>query len=347
MSLQSPVIAPNPPDQVTPERLMHFMFGFAPTLIIETALRHRIFDVLNDAPKTVEQVSEDTGASVRGLRAVMNALVALGLLSKDPTQCYGLTPESSTFLVSTKPSFLGGLLGHVSQSLLPPWLKLTEVVQTGKPAQAVNQEAIGSPYFEGFVEGLFPPNYPATQVLAKVLNLAQAQQTVSVLDLGAGSGVWGIGLAKSSPKVQVTAIDWAQVIPVTQRIAEQHGVNERFRFIAGDLLDVEFGSGYQVATLGQILHTEGEARSRQLLSKVFESLSPGGMIVIAEWIANHDRSGPLNAMIFAVTMLVRTDQGDTFSVEEMSDWLHAAGFTDVRTVAAPGPAPLLLATKPH
>jgi SAM-dependent methyltransferase len=347
MSVQIPVIELNTQAQVTPERLMQFAFGFAPPLIIEAALKHHVFDVLNNAPKTVEQVSQETGASVRGLRAIMNALVALGLLSKDPTQQYSLTPESSAFLVSAKPSYLGGLLGNISQSIMPSWLDLTETVQTGKPTHALNQEEIGGVFFEEFVKGLFPLGYPATQTLAKELNLAQSQQSVSVLDLAAGSGVWGIGLAHASPNVQVTAIDWAQVIPVTQRIATQHGVKDRFRFIAGDLLEVDFGSGYQIATLGQILHTEGETRSRQLLAKVFASLAPGGTIAIAEWIANRDRSGPANVMIFAVNMLVNSEEGDTFSAEEMGDWLNAVGFTDARMVAAPGPSPLLLATKPH
>ena len=343
--MKGTAIAPHP--QVTPERIMQLMFGFAPTLILEAALQHRVFDVLDDAPKTVEQVSEATGASVRGLRAIMNPLVALELLSKDEAQRYSLTPESSAFLVSTKPSFQGALLSHSSQYLLPPWLKLTEVVQTGKPACAVNQEATGAAFFEGLVADLFPLNYPASEALAKALNLSQAQQTVSVLDLAAGSGVWGIGLAQSSPQVQVTAIDWAGVIPVTQRFATQHGVKDRFQFIAGDLLEVDFGSGYQVATLGQILHSEGDIRSRRLLAKVFEALAPGGTIAIAEWLTNRDRSGPLNALIFAVTMLVNTDRGDTFSTEELTEWLRTVGFTDVRTVAVPAPFPLLLATKPH
>ncbi len=346
MSVQIQTIAPNTQSQVTPDRLMQFMFGFAPPLIVEAALQHHIFDVLNDAPKTVEQVSQETTASVRGLRAVMNALVALELLSKDTAQRYSLTPESSAFLVSTKPSYFGGLLCNISQSVLPSWLDLTEAVQTGKPTHALNQETIGATFFEEFVTGLFPMSYPATQALAKELNLAQTAEPFSVLDLAAGSGVWGIGLAHASPKVQVTAIDWAQVIPVTQRIATQHGVKDRFRFIAGDLLEVDFGSDYQVATLGQILHTEGETRSRQLLAKVFASLAPGGTIAISEWIANRDRSGPLNVMIFAVNMFVKSDEGDTFTAEEMGDWLHAVGFNNVRLLAAPGPSPLLLATKP-
>ena len=50
-------------------------------------------------------------------------------------------------------------------------------------------------------------------------------------------------------------------------------------------------------------------------------------------------------MIFAVNMLVNTDQGDTFSLPEMTTWLTEAGFKNVRTLEVPGPAPLILATK--
>jgi hypothetical protein len=45
-------------------------------------------------------------------------------------------------------------------------------------------------------------------------------------------------------------------------------------------------------------------------------------------------------------MLVNTDCGDTFSFEEISEWLVEAGFTDARTLATHGPSPLILATKP-
>ena len=331
---------------VTPERIMQFAFGYAPALILQAALHHRVFDVLHATAKTVEQVSEETGASIRGLRAIINTLVALELLSKDEMQRYRLTPESSAFLVSTKLSFFGGLLHHTIHGILPQWIQLPEIVQTGKPAIALNQETTGGDYFEAFVPSLFPLIYPSAEALANVLNVSRLQQPKTVLDLAAGSGVWGIALAKASSQIRVTAIDWAEVIPVTQRLTAQHGVEDRFQFIAGDLAAVEFGSDYQIATLGHLLHSEGELRSRQLLAKVFAALALGGTIAIAEWLPNSDRRGPLNALIFAVNMLVLSEQGDTFSADEISDWLHEVGFTAIRTVAVPAPFPLILATKP-
>ena len=83
-------------------------------------------------------------------------------------------------------------------------------------------------------------------------------------------------------------------------------------------------------------------------TKTYDALTPGGTIAIAEILVNAGRTGPLPALIFAVNMLVNSNHGDTFSLAEIREWLREAGFEDIRTVDAPGMAPLLiLATKPH
>ncbi len=330
---------------VTPERIYQMLWGYVPPLVLEAAVRHRVFDALDNGPKSLDAVAKATGASERGLARILNVLVGLGFLSKSGAE-YALTPESSAFLVTTKPSFQGGLLRHVSQQLLPAWLHLNEVVATGKPASAVNRQNGGAEFFADFVADLLPMNYAAAQELAKHLHLDLINGPVSVLDLAAGSGVWGIALAQSAPHVRVRAVDWPQVLPVTRRTAERFGVGDRISFSEGDLHDADFGSGHRVATLGHILHSEGEQRSRELLKRTFNALAPGGTIAIAEFLVNADRTGPLNGLIFAVNMLVNTETGNTYSFEEICEWLAEAGFVDARLLPAPGPSPLILANKP-
>lgn len=331
---------------VTPERIMQFAWGYVPPLLLEAGIRHRVFDVLDSGPKTIAEVHKETGASQRGLTALMNALVGLNFLAKTPEGVFSLTAESATFLVSTKPAFQGGLLRHGSQHLIPRFLHLNEVVATGKPTAAVNQEALGGDFFQDFVTDIFPMSYPSAQTLARHLDLNGRGQPARVLDLAAGSGVWGIALAQSSEHVRVTAVDWPEVIPVTRKTAARFDLADRFSFIEGDILQADFGSGYNVATLGHILHSEGRDRSRALLAKTFQALAPGGTIAIAEFLVNADRTGPVNGLFFAVNMLVNTDTGDTYSFEEIADWLGDAGFINARTLASPGPSPLILATKP-
>jgi hypothetical protein len=45
-------------------------------------------------------------------------------------------------------------------------------------------------------------------------------------------------------------------------------------------------------------------------------------------------------------MLVNTDEGDTFTYDEIKSWLQDAGFRKVRKLEARGPSPLILADKP-
>jgi len=325
---------------------MQFGFAYAPPLIITAAVSNRVFDSLESGSKTVDQISKETGASARGLRMLMNALVGLELLKKDRHQKYSLTPESAAFLVSNKPGALAGFFRLNVTQLVSKWLQLGDVVRTGRPAQAVNQEGEGTEFFSGLVENIIPMSYATAQTLADHLKLAKAKNEVRVLDLAAGSGIWGIVLAQASARVRVTAVDWAGMIPTTKRITQKFGVGARFKFIEGDLLEADFGSGYDIATLGHILHSEGEERSRQLLKKTFRALKSGGTIAIAEWLVNDERTQPLPPLMFAVQMLVNTEKGDTFSFNEIKSWLEEAGFRKVRKLEAPGPSPLILATKP-
>jgi SAM-dependent methyltransferase len=337
---------PSKPPAVTPDRIMQLAWGYAPPLIIEAAVRNQVFDQLDAGPKTIEEAAAATDASVRGLRAVMNALVGLELLSKTADGRYALTPESAAFLVSGRPMYFGGWIRHASTQLIPEWLHLAEAVHSGKSRVGGNQEEAGTAFFQEFVEDLFPLNYGASQALATDLRLDKATQPVRVLDVAAGSGVWGIGLAHRSAQVQVTALDWPGVLDISRRVAARNGLADRFGYIAGDLETADYGTGYNVATLGHILHGLGDQASRALLKKTFDALAPGGTIAIAEFLVNEERTGPPAGLIFAVNMLINTDEGDTWSFEEIAGWLREAGFVNARLLDVPGPS-LILANRPQ
>jgi ubiquinone/menaquinone biosynthesis C-methylase UbiE len=332
-------------EKPTPERLMQFGSAYAPPLIIAAAVSNKVFDTLVTGPKTVEDVSKASGSSVRGLRSIMNALVGLELLSKSGNK-YSLTPESEAFLVSNKPGTLAGFFPMSMKRIIPLWQKLDETVRTGRPAEARNEEHPGTEFFTELVENIIPMSYASAQALADHLKMAEAKQSTRVLDVAAGSGIWGIVFAQKSAQVQVTAVDWAGIIPTTRRITQKFGVADRFKFIEGDIGEIDFGNGYDIAILGHILHSEGEDCSRHLLKKTFAALKSGGTIAIGDWLVNDERTEPLPALVFAVTMFLNTEKGDTFSFNEIKGWLEEAGYRNVRTLDAPGPSPLILAKRP-
>jgi ubiquinone/menaquinone biosynthesis C-methylase UbiE len=330
----------------TPERLQQLAWGYARPLIVAAALHHRVFDILDAGPRTVPELAAATGASERGLRVIANALVGLELLTKDGDR-FQLAAESAQFLVSTKPTFMGGIFRHISRHLIPAWLELDNIVGSGRPMRAVNQQAAGEEFFAAFVADIFPMSFPAAQALARELHLADAGREVSVLDVAAGAGAWSVALAQSAPNVRVTAVDFPTVLSITQKMAARFGLSDRYRYVAGDMHEADFGHNHDVATLGQILHSEGAARSRALLHKTASALRPGGVIAIGEILVDDDHRGPMQALIFAVNMLVNTDDGDAFSFEEIAGWLREENFEDIRRIDPPGPANLIVATKPR
>lgn len=335
-----------PEQHVTPERVMQYSWAFALSLAVETAVHHGIFDSLDQGAKTIDEIRTATGASQRGLRALLNLLLSMGLVSRDSEAKYALAPDAAAFLVRGKPGYFGGLTRHISKQLLPPWLQLNETVGTGKPATAVNQQATGAQFFQEFVVDILPLSFAASQALAEDHAKHAGSGATRVLDLAAGSAVWSIPLAQKLPQATVTVVDWEGVLPAAKKTSAQFGVGDRYSYIAGDLADADFGTGHTIAVLGNILHSEGETRSRALLRKTFAALAPGGTIAIAEFLANEDHSGPMFATIFAVNMLLMTDDGDTFSAQEIFAWLREAGFENPRLLEVPGPAPLVLANRP-
>ncbi|MFZ0916453.1 MAG: methyltransferase dimerization domain-containing protein, partial [Candidatus Udaeobacter sp.] len=227
--------------QITPERLMELSFAYAPPLIVSAAAGNKVFDALENGAKTAEEVAKDTGASPRSLRILMNALVGLDLLKKDRRARYSLTPESAAFLISKRPGSHADFFGTIAPQLISKWLRLTDIVREGRPAVAVNQETEGTEFFSQLVENIIPMSYPAAQKLGDHLKIAKTKSEIRVLDLAAGSGIWGIAIAQKSPRVHVSAVDWAGMIPTTKRITGKFGVRDRFNFVEGDLLEANFG----------------------------------------------------------------------------------------------------------
>jgi ubiquinone/menaquinone biosynthesis C-methylase UbiE len=330
---------------VRPDRILEMVWGYAPPIILGTAVQCRVFDLLDAGPKTIDELAKASGNSARGLRSIMNALVGFQFLSKISDGRYALTPESAAFLVSSKPGYLGKFAEFSGLKMIHTWLPLPEIVRTGKPNTAVNQQDEGAAFFQDLVEPIFAMSYPSTQVAGQALGLANAKAPVKILDIGAGSGVWGIGLAQQSPQVSVTAQDLPGVLDVTKRMAARFNLADRFQYLPGDFHTMDFGTGFNLVTIGHILHMLSVDQCRHLLKKTAAALAPQGTVVISEFLVNQDRTGPPMPLIFAVNMLAHTENGDTFSFEEISAWLKEAGLVNARKIEPGGPVGLVLADK--
>jgi SAM-dependent methyltransferase len=334
---------------VTPERLMQFGWGFAVTRALTTGIELGLFTKIAKGARTRAEIVKATGASARGVPMLLDALVGLGLLTRTATgesAAHGLAADAETFLVEGKPSYLGGFLAFHGSRIDGNWRRLTDCVRTGKPVVAVDRPEDGVPLWHELVDNLFNLNFPPGAEAGREIARRHPSGEIRVLDVAAGSGVWGFAAATADARIRVVTQDLPETLTHARANARRMGLESRVEYLEGDLRTVELGAGrHQAAILGHICHSEGAARSRELLAKVGRALAPGGTIVIADFLPDADRSGPPMPLLFALNMLVHTSEGDVWPFEEYRGWLEAAGFRNATLLPAPSVSPLIVATR--
>jgi ubiquinone/menaquinone biosynthesis C-methylase UbiE len=177
----------------------------------------------------------------------------------------------------------------------------------------------------------------AAQLLADLLG-ADAGRPWKVLDVAAGHGLFGVAIAERSPQARVVALDWASVLTVAKENAARAGVSGRFQTIAGDAFAVDWGSGYDLVLLTNILHHFDVAGCETLLRKAHRALAPGGRAVALEFVPDESRTKPPDAATFALVMLAMTPRGDAYTFAEYERMCRNAGFARAELQSLP-PSP--------
>lgn len=330
------------PRQANPGNIIHDAFAFTRTFVLTSAIELDIFTQIDDGFGTIVDLAGATGCSERGLRILLGALCGAGYLERRGDE-FALTETAKTFLSSNSPSYFGGWLMHMRQ-IQPEWNHLTETVRSGKPQVDVHSKQDQGEFFSQFVDGLYTMNYmPARAAAEATLREMKGQREIQVLDIGAGSGVWGFMFAKLDPRVRVTALDWPKVLDaVTRKFAQREGLEARVSFMAGSLRELDFGENrFDVVTLGHICHGEGAENSRRLFARIRRALKPDGRLVIADFLPDESRAKAALPLMFGVNMLVHTDEGDVFTFGEYRQWLQEAGFADVNRIEFPADVGLI------
>ncbi len=337
------VARPATAPQVTPQHIFQATFAFATTYMLATAIDLNLFTLIQRGHNSVAALARATSSSERGLRILLNALVANGFLEKQPGS-YKLNELSARFLSQDGPRYVGGLVLH-SRLIRENWTQLTESVRHGTPGHAGEGDDDRGEFFAQLVPSLYNLNLDAAELAAR--ELGRMGPVGRVLDIGAGSGVWGLAFLRRFPEARLTVADWPVVIEKQmKKFAQREGVSERVDYLPGNFRDAEFGEArFDVVTIGHICHSEGVNLTRELFRRVYRALRPGGRVVIAEFLADEGRRENALALLFAINMLVNTEEGDTFTYNELRQWLEQAEFQQVYTIEAPAPSPLIVAVK--
>jgi predicted O-methyltransferase YrrM len=308
----------------TPQAILELARNFMESRILLSGAELNLFTLLASSPLSAEELASRTGANIRGLTILLDALAAMELLVKQEGK-YSCPPAISSLLAENSSGSILPMvhhMGHVWQR----WSNLTERVKgrevPAKPAES--QEANQTIAFIGAMHAIGAKLAPG---IVAAVNPGAAGH---LLDVGGASGTYTLAFLRTVPGMRATLFDKPEVIPIARTRLGEAGVLDRVTLVGGDFYRDEFPPGPDLAFISAIIHQNSREENLDLYRKVFRALVAGGRVIIRDHIMEPGRTRPRDGAIFAVNMLVATRGGKTYTFEEIRSGLAQAGFVRVR-----------------
>lgn len=340
-------------NEVTPIPLIQLIMGFCGAKTLMAAVELDLFGRVEKAGGLTRQGAvRELGIEDRPADLLLAACASLDLLDKRGDS-YVNTPLTQTFLVPDSPHYLGGLIRYVDQRQYPSWHELATALRTNHPVTW--DPGVHSSPFETEDPAIMPlfwqtmfsmSTYTGRQLAEALPELAECK---SILDIGGGWGAISIEICRRYPIPRATVYDLRSVCNTTVQKIRDAGLGGRIDTAPGDfLIDDDLPTGHEVVVLSSILHDWDEDTNRDILAKCFRALPPGGTIIISEFFLNEQRTGPPQAALIGLTMLIETAGGKNYSCDEYQAWLAEVGFGQIKFVSfdAVGSNGVMVARKP-
>ena len=311
----------------TPESILKLARQFMESRILLSAAEMDLFTLLDGRPSTAEAIAGTCHADLRGMTVLLDALAAMGLLSKEDGM-YRSTAAATAFLMDKGSQSVLPMVLHAAH-LWESWSALTGIVKGTASAAAPAFVAGDADEMRAFIGAMHVVGMPLAQRIVQAVPPGPAG---SLLDIGGASGTYTIAFLTAAPAMKATLFDRPPVIPIARERLAEAGMLDRVRLVAGDFYRDELPGGHDLALLSAIIHQNSPAENVALFRKTHRALIPGGRIIIRDHVMDSGRTKPADGAIFAVNMLVNTQGGSTYTFGEIQAWLEEAGFVNVRLV---------------
>lgn len=311
--------------------------------VLFAAIDANVFAALGDGA-TVEEVAAGGGLDGRGVRLLLDACAAIGLVEKSGN-VYRNTPAGAAALVPGGPADLTRAIRY-NRDVYPVWGRLGELVRTGRPPEKpeihlgvdpARTRAFADAMFAramGIGRGVTP------MVAAGMRETSGANGRLAILDLAGGPGAYAIQLCQALPQAHCTTVDLPAISDAAREYVAKAQLSGRIECRAGDYHRDRWGdAAYDAVTIFGALHQEQPADIVDILRRARAALKPGGRIFILDMMTDSTHTSPPFSALFAVNMALTAEHGWVFSDEELKSYLAEAGFEPGATRPVPPPMP--------
>ena len=317
-------------------------YGFMASQALFAALDLDVFGRLADGPKDLPTLALETGVASHRLVALLSACVGLGLLGLEE-KGYVNAPAAASYLVRSAPMYFGDYFRFQIARQIYPTLGHLEMALAGERVDfyaKIQDPAEARRFSIAQHSGSLGPAH----VVAGLVDLAGCR---TLLDVGGGSGAFSIALCRRHPELRATIVDFPSVRPTAEEMVGKAGLSDRIRFVEGDALATPWPTGQDAVLMSYLLSAVAARRVGELLERARQSLSPGGRLMLHDFMLDDDRTGPPVAALWLLNAITIDPDVASLTPGWLTEQVVTAGFesADLRPVIA-GITRLLLARAP-
>ena len=315
-----------------PDRILEVGHAFRGSKALLSAVEFGVFTVLAGGPLDLDAVRKRAGIHERGAHDFLDALVALGMLSRQENGCYANSAETDLYLDRNKPTYVGGVLESAITRTYMIWGSLTAALRTGQPQSDLTMvSSFGTLYAdatlrEAFVTTMTARTRPVARSLAAKFPWANRG---TLIDVGGAQGCLPADIAQAHPHITGGVFDLPQLTPLFDSYVQSRGLSHRLRFYPGDFFRVPLPTA-DVLVIGRVLHNWDLATKSMLLQKAYHALPPGGVLIVYERLIDDERRVNADGLLSSLQMLLASPGGFDFTGADCVGWMREAGFRDLR-----------------
>jgi ubiquinone/menaquinone biosynthesis C-methylase UbiE len=158
---------------------------------------------------------------------------------------------------------------------------------------------------------------------ASMLDLSEAR---SMLDVGGGFGQYSKALCDRNPQLHATVLDTPKVAELAVGELDGTDYEGRITFIGGDYLTSDYGQGYDLVLIANVLHQETPDRAAEMIRRSAAATAPGGRVAVLDFKIDDLQRENLFGALFAINM---RSFGDTYTEPMIRGWMTDAGLAHV------------------
>lgn len=295
------------------------LFGFAATLY-QAHTSGLLTHLCREGSQTAAALATALGLDERATAIVLQLLAAAGLVIADGDR-FSATPQLVAYLVDLPGS---------AEADAKLWAHLPRFLATGEPFELPAREAL---YAQ--VVGAIGQRWQRDA--ARLSAALPPELGTRTLDVGCGSGVWSLVLAKQRPQMQITGLDFPAVLDSFVRGAESAGLRDRITLLPGDAFLCDLAPrSFDLVIIANVLRLESASQARTLIARVADAVAPAGALLIIDAFAAGSEAAELARTVYALHLALRERQGTVHKEASVRSWLSEAGFPEVQHIALDG-----------